>query len=55
MMVPKRRYLSYLRERWWVVVLCLAAAVSAMLAFETVHLQTYSSYGQIYLSGDVQT
>ena len=54
MMVPKRRYFSYLRERWWVVVLCLAAAVSAMLVYETVHTETYSSFGQIYLSGDVQ-
>ena len=29
MMMPKRRYLSYLRERWWVVLLCLAVTISA--------------------------
>jgi capsular exopolysaccharide synthesis family protein len=54
MMMPKRRYLSYLRERWWVVLLCLAAAISAMLALETVRTPTYSSYAQIYLSDDTQ-
>jgi capsular exopolysaccharide synthesis family protein len=54
MMVPKRRYLSYLRERWWVVVLCLALSVSAMVAYETVRPEKYSSYAQIYLSGDLQ-
>ena len=36
MMVPKRRYLSYLRERWWVVMLCLALLISATVAYETV-------------------
>ena len=54
MMMPKRRYLRYLRERWWVVLLCLAAAVSAMLAYETVRTPKYTSYAQIYMSGNLQ-
>jgi polysaccharide biosynthesis transport protein len=54
MMVPKRHYLSYLRERWWVILICVAAMVSAILAYETVRPQNYTSYAQIYLSGNVQ-
>jgi capsular exopolysaccharide synthesis family protein len=54
MMVPKRRYLSYLRERWWVVLICLVVAVSAMLIYETVRATRYTSYAQIYMSGNVQ-
>ncbi len=54
MMVPKRRYLSYLRERWWVVLTCLAAAISAMVAQETVQSAKYNSYAQIYLADDAQ-
>jgi capsular exopolysaccharide synthesis family protein len=53
-MVPKRRYFSYLRERWWVVVIGLALSISAMLAYQTTRPETYSSYAQLYLSGDVQ-
>ncbi len=54
MMVPKRRYLSYLRERWWVVLLCLAVAISAMVAQQTVQTAKYNSYAQIYLADDAQ-
>ena len=54
MMVPKRRYLSYLRERWWVILLCVALTTSAMVAYQTVRPDSYSSYAQIYLSGDLQ-
>jgi hypothetical protein len=54
MMTPKRQYLSYLRERWWVVLICLALSVGAMVAYETVRPQSYTSLAQIYLSGDVQ-
>jgi len=54
MMVPKRRYLSYLRERWWVVLLCVAGAVSAMLARQTIQTESYNSYAQIYLADDAQ-
>ena len=54
MMVPKRRYLSYLRERWWVVLICLAVAISAMVALETVHTGRYTSFAQIYMSGNLQ-
>jgi len=53
-MVPKRRYLSYLRERWWVVVVCLALSIGAMLTYETLRPETYTSFAQLYLSGDVQ-
>jgi len=53
-MVPKRRYLSYLRERWWVVVICLAVSVGGILTYETLRTETYTSYAQLYLSGDVQ-
>jgi succinoglycan biosynthesis transport protein ExoP len=53
-MVPKRRYLSYLRERWWVVVICLALSIGGMLTYETLRRETYTSFAQLYLSGDVQ-
>lgn len=54
MMVPKRRYLSYLRERWWVVLVCLVLALSGILALETLRPQTYSSYSELYASEEVQ-
>jgi Mrp family chromosome partitioning ATPase/uncharacterized protein involved in exopolysaccharide biosynthesis len=53
-MVPKRRYVSYLRERWWVVVLCLALSVSAVIIFETVHTETFNSYAQLYITTGAQ-
>jgi capsular exopolysaccharide synthesis family protein len=49
-MAPKRRYFSYLRERWWVVLACLALAVSAVVAFETLRPETYISHAQLYLT-----
>ena len=54
MMVPKRRYFSYLRERWWVVLICLAATISGVITYETVRTGKYTSYAQIYMSGNVQ-
>lgn len=54
MMVPKRRYLSYLRERWWVVMVCMAVLISALVTFETLRTGKFTSYGQIYMSGNVQ-
>ncbi len=54
MMVPKRRYLSYLRERWWVVLVCLATTFIGLLVYETVRAGKYSSFAQIYMSGNVQ-
>jgi capsular exopolysaccharide synthesis family protein len=54
MMVPKRRYFSYLRERWWVVLLCLAATITFTLAYETLRTGNYISSAQIYLSDNVQ-
>lgn len=49
-MVPKRRYLSYLRERWWVVMIFVAVGVVGLIAFETLRPQTYTSYAQLYLT-----
>jgi capsular exopolysaccharide synthesis family protein len=54
LMVPKRRYFSYLRERWWVVLLCLAAALVSTLAYETLRPGNYSSFAQIYLTDNMQ-
>ena len=53
-MVPKRHYLAYLRERWWVVVATVAVALGAVLARETFRPESYSSYAQLYTSGEVQ-
>ncbi len=50
LIVPKRRYLSYLRNRWWVVVVCIALAVGAILTYETVRQETYVSSAQLYLT-----
>lgn len=52
MIVPKRRFLSYLRERWWVVVICLACALAVVLAYETVRAPSYRSFAQLYVSSD---
>jgi capsular exopolysaccharide synthesis family protein len=54
MMVPKRRYLSYLRERWWVVLVCLTLMISATVAYETVRTGNFTSFAQIYLNNNVQ-
>jgi len=54
LMVPKRRYWSYLRERWWAVLICLALTVSTVVVYETLRRETYSSFAQLYLSGEVQ-
>jgi len=53
-MVPKRRYFCYLRERWWVVLTGLTLSVGAMVAYQITRSETYSSFAQLYLSGDVQ-
>ena len=53
MMVPRRRFLSYLRDRWWVVLVSLVLTVGAVLIYETVRTETYSSSAQL-LAGDVQ-
>jgi len=51
-MTPKRRYLSYLRERWWVVMACLVLTVGAILVYETLRPPTYSSQAAL-LVGDM--
>ncbi len=49
-MVPKRRYLAYLRERWWVVLACVAVAVGVVMTYQTFAPPTYDSYAQLYLT-----
>src|SRR5208337_4146973 len=49
-MVPKRRYLSYLRNRWWVVLGCLALTTGAVVTYETVRQETFTSYAQLYVT-----
>lgn len=53
-MVPKRRYLSYLRERWWVALVCVTVAVGAVFTFETLRTEDFTSSAQLYLTGDAQ-
>ena len=49
-MVPKRRFLSYLRNRWWVVLVCLALTVGSTVAYETLRQETYISTAELYLT-----
>jgi polysaccharide biosynthesis transport protein len=49
-MVPKRRYLSYLRNRWWVVMICLALSIGGVVTYETVRQETYTSSAQLYVT-----
>jgi capsular exopolysaccharide synthesis family protein len=53
MMVPKRRYFSYLRERWWVVLLTLVFALTVTIGYETVRTPLFESFAQIYLVDSV--
>jgi capsular exopolysaccharide synthesis family protein len=53
-MAPKRRYLSYLRERWWVIMVCIALTVSALFVYETVRGEKVLSYAQLYASAEMQ-
>lgn len=53
-MVPKRRYFSYLRERWWVVLITLSLALGAVFAYETFRPEKFTSYAQLYASGEVR-
>jgi len=54
MMVPKRRYFSYLRERWWVVLLCLVFTITITVGYETVRTPLFESFAQIYLVDSVR-
>src|SRR5262245_59364285 len=51
--VPKRRFLSYLRERWWVVMVSLACALGIVLVYETIREPSYRSLSQLYISSEV--
>lgn len=53
-MVPKRQYLAYLRERWWVVATMITLALAFILTYETLRPESYSSYAQLFTSGEVQ-
>jgi uncharacterized protein involved in exopolysaccharide biosynthesis len=53
-LTPKRRYWSYLKQRWWVTLVCVVLGLGTMLAYETLRPETYTSFAQLYLSGDVQ-
>jgi capsular exopolysaccharide synthesis family protein len=53
-MVPKRRYLSFLRERWWVVLIGLALSVGGVVVFETVRTERFDSHAQLYVTTGVQ-
>src|SRR5215472_9498123 len=49
-LVPKRRYFSYLRERWWVVLVCLVLSLSAVITYETLRDETFNSYARLYVT-----
>jgi capsular exopolysaccharide synthesis family protein len=53
-MVPKRRYLSYLRERWWVPMVCVMLTMGAVLTYETLRQETYVSTADLYVAGNAQ-
>ena len=50
----KRRFFSYLRDRWWVVLVCIILTVTPVLVYDTVFPEKYRSFAQLYLSGDIQ-
>jgi|GEM_PF-6478492 len=54
MMVPKRRYFSYLRERWWVVLLCLVFTITITVGYETVRTPLFESFAEVYLVDSVR-
>jgi succinoglycan biosynthesis transport protein ExoP len=54
MMVPKRRFLSYVRERWWAILICLVLTLGSVVVYETVRKEKYNSFARLYLSGDIQ-
>jgi capsular exopolysaccharide synthesis family protein len=49
-MVPRRRYLSYLQERWWVIMIFLAAALGGTILYQTAKAPSYSSFAQLYIT-----
>jgi capsular exopolysaccharide synthesis family protein len=54
MMVPKRRYLSFLRERWWIPMVCVMLTMGGVLTYETLREGNYISYAQLYVVGDTR-
>jgi capsular exopolysaccharide synthesis family protein len=50
-MLPKRHFRAYLKERWWVVMLCMAAMLGAVMAMETLHKPSYTAFAQLYAAG----
>jgi capsular exopolysaccharide synthesis family protein len=49
-MVPRRRYLSYLQERWWLTMIFLAVALGGTIVYQTARPASYSSYAQLYIT-----
>lgn len=52
-MVPKRRFFSYLRERWWVALICLVCSLAIVLVYETIRTPRYRSIAQLYVSTEM--
>ncbi|MBC8096193.1 MAG: AAA family ATPase [Akkermansiaceae bacterium] len=53
-MVPKRRYWSCLKERWWVPLVGLVLALGTVLVYETIRSESYTSFAQLYATGEAQ-
>jgi len=49
-MVPRRRYLSYLQERWWLVMIFLAMALGGTILYQTIRPASFTSYAQLYIT-----
>lgn len=49
-MVPRRRYLSYIQERWWLVMIFLAVALGGTILYQTIRPESYTSYAQLYVT-----
>jgi polysaccharide biosynthesis transport protein len=53
-MVPKRRYFSFLRERWWVPMICMVVSMGVVLTYESLREGMYISTAQLYVVGDTR-
>lgn len=52
--VPRKRFPQYLKYRWWVPLILAMLAVVVVVAYELVRTETYESYAQLYLSGNIR-
>ncbi|HEX3624681.1 MAG TPA: AAA family ATPase [Verrucomicrobiae bacterium] len=53
-MVPRRRYLSYIQERWWLVLIFLAVAIGGTIVYQTLRPESYNSYAELYITEGAQ-